>query len=213
VRYVLNLRTQEIAQELRYDEFGVVTLDTNPGFQPFGFAGGLHDPDTGLVRFGARDYDAEVGRWTAKDPIGFDGGDTNLYAYVGNDPVNCVDPLGLFDFNARFFTPTGGVGLNIRSDDQGNFRVRFEIGAGNEVGVTFDPRSQEIEDSFEAGAFGRAGFDIGPLGVDSGFEVRPIFNSDGTLSFDFDPRKPVPALDLDVTGAGIGASCGVFVEF
>ena len=35
--------------------------DTNPGFQPFGFAGGMYDAATGLVRFGARDYDAETG--------------------------------------------------------------------------------------------------------------------------------------------------------
>ena len=56
----------------------VVTLDTNPGFQPFGFAGGLYDADTGLVRFGARDYDAAVARWTAKDPIRWDGGQANL---------------------------------------------------------------------------------------------------------------------------------------
>ena len=35
----------------------------------FGFAGGIYDPDTELVRFGARDYDPRVGRWTTKDPI------------------------------------------------------------------------------------------------------------------------------------------------
>jgi RHS repeat-associated protein len=70
-----------------YDEWGRVTLDTHPGFQPFGFAGGIYDRDTGLVRFGARDYDPEIGRWAAKDPIGFDGGDSNLYGYVANDPI------------------------------------------------------------------------------------------------------------------------------
>jgi len=78
-----------------YDEFGNIGLDTNPGFQPFGFAGGLYDNDTKLVRFGARDYDAVTGRWTAKDPIGFAGGDTNLFGYVTNDPINWIDPFGL----------------------------------------------------------------------------------------------------------------------
>jgi RHS repeat-associated protein len=61
---------------------------------PFGFAGGLCDPDTGLVRFGARDYDASVGRWTSKDPLVFGGGQNNIYAYVGNDPINEVDENG-----------------------------------------------------------------------------------------------------------------------
>lgn len=63
---------------------------------PFGFAGGLHDRDTGLVHFGARDYDPTLGRWTAKDPIDFAGGETNLYGYVANDPVNGVDPRGYY---------------------------------------------------------------------------------------------------------------------
>jgi RHS repeat-associated protein len=74
VRLVVNVADGSIAQRIDYDEFGRVTLDTNAGFQPFGFAGGLYDADTGLVRFGARDYDPETGRWTAKDPIAFAGG-------------------------------------------------------------------------------------------------------------------------------------------
>jgi RHS repeat-associated protein len=94
VRLVVNAADGSIAQRLDYDEFGRVLNDSNPGFQPFGYAGGLYDPDTGLVRFGARDYDADAGRWMSKDPIGFDGGD-NWYDYVDNDPINKIDPTGL----------------------------------------------------------------------------------------------------------------------
>jgi RHS repeat-associated protein len=93
-RLVIDTATGAVAQQMRHDEFGRVLQDTSPGFTPFGFAGGLYDPDTGLVRFGARDYDPLVGRWTAKDPIGFGGG-LNHYAYVEGDPVNLVDPEGL----------------------------------------------------------------------------------------------------------------------
>ncbi len=94
-RLVVNTATGQVVQEMDYDEFGNVTNDTNPGFQPFGFAGGLYDLDTKLVRFGTRDYDAETGRWTAKDIIGFAGGDTNLYGYVINNPIVFTDPMGL----------------------------------------------------------------------------------------------------------------------
>jgi RHS repeat-associated protein len=95
---ILSVLTQnnQSKQQLRYDVFGAVTQDTNPGFQPFGFAGGHYDFETGLVRFGARDYDADTARWLVRDPIRFAGGDSNLYGYCGNDFVNCVDPSGLF---------------------------------------------------------------------------------------------------------------------
>jgi RHS repeat-associated protein len=94
-RLIVDTNSGVITQQMEFDEFGRVLQDTNPGFQPYGFAGGLYDPDTKLVRFGARDYDPEVGRWTSKDPIGFAGGDSNLYGYVMNDPVNLVDLSGL----------------------------------------------------------------------------------------------------------------------
>jgi RHS repeat-associated protein len=95
VRLVLNSTTGAVAQRLDYDAWGRVTQNTNPGFQPFGFAGGLYDEATGLVRFGARNYDADSGRWTTKDPVGFGGG-PNAYRYVGDDPVNFSDPSGLW---------------------------------------------------------------------------------------------------------------------
>jgi RHS repeat-associated protein len=104
-RIVIDAETGEIIQRMDYDEFGDVTQDTNPGFQPFGFAGGIYDIDTQLVRFGARDYDAETGRWTAKDPILFWGGDTNIYQYVDSDPLNLVDPSGLEKGTINWFKP------------------------------------------------------------------------------------------------------------
>lgn len=95
IRLVVNSDSGAVVQALDYDEFGVVKLDTNPALQPFGFAGGIYDSESKLVRFGARDYDPEVGRWTSKDPILFAGGDTNLFVYVQNDPINLTDPSGL----------------------------------------------------------------------------------------------------------------------
>jgi len=101
VRAVIDMASGEVAQQLDYDVWGKVIRDTHPGFQPFGFAGGIYDSDTGLVRFGARDYDPETGRWTAKDPILFGGGDLNLYGYVLNDPLNWMDPYGMDSISAR----------------------------------------------------------------------------------------------------------------
>jgi RHS repeat-associated protein len=101
VRLVVNAETGEVVQRIDYDAFGRVLGDSSPGFQPFGFAGGLYDDDTGLVRFGARDYDAYNGRWTAKDPVLFGGGDANLYGYVLTDPLNDTDPTGQATLNCR----------------------------------------------------------------------------------------------------------------
>jgi RHS repeat-associated protein len=107
-RLLIDIATNTIAQRISYDAYGNMIANTQPDLQPLGFAGGLTDPDTGLVRFGARDYDPITGRWMSKDPISFNGGDTNLYGYVGNDPVNFVDPSGLAtDLICR---PLGGSG-------------------------------------------------------------------------------------------------------
>ena len=105
IRLVIEVETGEIAQRIDYGPFGEVLFDSNPGLQPFGFAGGLYDRDTGLVRFGARDYDPKIGRWTAKDPIGFGGGDSNLFVYAYNQPINLVDPMGL--------TPVGEARISV----------------------------------------------------------------------------------------------------
>jgi RHS repeat-associated protein len=117
-RLVVNTATGAIAEQLTYDEFGNVILDTNPGFLPFGFAGGLYDSDTMLLRFGRRDYDSQTGRWTARDPIGFSGGQPNLYSYVGDDPVNWIDPSGQFNWGQCF---SEGISNGLSSGPAGAF--------------------------------------------------------------------------------------------
>jgi RHS repeat-associated protein len=95
VRLVVNASTGAVVQRLDYDVWGDVTADTAPAFQPFAYAGGLWEASAKLLRFGARDFDPETGRWTSKDPIRFVGGDTNVFTYVGDDPINSIDPTGL----------------------------------------------------------------------------------------------------------------------
>jgi len=129
-RLVVYATTGTIVQRMDYDEFGNVLSDTNPGFQPFGFAGGIYDQDTGLVRSGARDYEPETGRWTAKDPILFAGGDTNLYGYTLGDPVNFVDPAGLaglaIDIGGAYGT---GGDTNDPGSSAGSAGFGFYVGA------------------------------------------------------------------------------------
>jgi len=98
-------------RKIDYDEFGNQTVTWNTGAisdraLPIGFAGGLYDQDTGFVHFGARDYDPVVGRWISKDPILFRGRQANLYLYVGNDPINRIDPAGLYT-EVIFWQPVG----------------------------------------------------------------------------------------------------------
>jgi RHS repeat-associated protein len=94
VRLVVDTQSGQVVEQIDYDSWGNVIDDTNPGFQPFGFAGGILDQDTFIYHFGARDYDPWQGRWLQKDPILFAGGETSLYNYAGNDPVNFIDPKG-----------------------------------------------------------------------------------------------------------------------
>lgn len=93
-RQLINISTGKVVFKQTMDEFGNIVSSEGSDLLPFKFAGGLWDADTKLVLFGARDYDPSIGRWLSKDPILFEGGDTNLYGYVLQDPVNWIDPEG-----------------------------------------------------------------------------------------------------------------------
>jgi RHS repeat-associated protein len=195
----------EIAQELRYDEFGQVSFDSNPGFQPFGYAGGLYDPDTGLVRFGARDYDPHIGRWTAPDPIGFNGGRTNLWVYAGNSPATLVDITGHFEV---------GVGIEVRFDailptsggflGSGGIDLQFTTNAGIDVylvepvkqaGLSVGPTCQ-ISAAYGSGGSAWPGY-FDAIGGSAGLGAASVFWS---------PSRPVDGSGWVGVSGGVGAS-------
>jgi RHS repeat-associated protein len=91
--------TGAIVWDARYEAFGQATpIPLLPGVQPIDnplrFAGQYHDPETGWHYNWHRYYSPELGRYITSDPIGLEGG-LNTYAYVGGNPVNMVDPMGL----------------------------------------------------------------------------------------------------------------------
>ena len=131
LRLVVDASSGTVVQRMRHDEWGNVLEDTTPGLVPFGFAGGLYDPATGLVRFGARDYDPETGRWTGKDPILFSGGSACLYRYVADDPVNLIDPRGLKEPTKRLITPGGLHLFTIPGPEGGPVQGKPKLGLGN----------------------------------------------------------------------------------
>jgi RHS repeat-associated protein len=75
-----------------YDAFGGTSISgqTNANSQQYT---GRENDGTGLYSYRARYYSPSLGRFISEDPIGFAGG-LNQYAYVGNDPVNAIDPSG-----------------------------------------------------------------------------------------------------------------------
>ena len=96
----------------------------------------MKDQDTGLVRFGFRDYDPDTGRWTAKDPILFAGGDTDLYGYSLNDPVNRIDPEGTFGiFGAIVGGISGAIGGFASGLISGNGSLVAAIAGGAAGGI------------------------------------------------------------------------------
>jgi len=167
-RLVVDTATGAIAQRMDYDAFGNVLSDSNPGFQPFGFAGGLYDRDTRLVRFGARDYDPEVGRWTAKDSIRFLGGNANLYGYVVGDPVRAIDPVGLWvlDLGSSGLIPGSevlGYNIGIQVTQSGvYFYYGLGLGIGSGTTLTLDPTGGVIE-GVRGTVTGRYGYGAGAL--------------------------------------------------
>ncbi|HEY3494483.1 MAG TPA: RHS repeat-associated core domain-containing protein, partial [Polyangiaceae bacterium] len=151
-RYVVNVaNAADVPFVATYTAFGQVT-GTGLDWMPFGYAGGIYDGDTQLLRFGARDYDPAVGRWTTKDPIRFAGGYANLHTYVGNDPINVVDPSGLKDYSEAEVRDLLNRYSGVLSSHPAPYLLMGELHGHN---GDFDYWSQRRGDTFEICGYGR----------------------------------------------------------
>ena len=152
-----------ILNEINYDSFGNVVTETNPAEgDRFKYTGREYDDLTGLYYYRARWYDARTGKFLSEDPLGFAAGDYNLGRYVGNDPVNSVDPRGLWTFSlgpeidlfaVPFFPlPMGaGVSVSVHAHIGFSWRDGFTFGASVDgaskvgVAVPYPPYQGSVE--------------------------------------------------------------------
>lgn len=86
-------QTGAVVATNQFDPYGGLISSTGVS-SPIGFAGMMRDPATGFLRAGVRHYDPLIGRFISEDPIGFESGESNLYRYAKNDPLNLTDPTG-----------------------------------------------------------------------------------------------------------------------
>ncbi|OGL45190.1 MAG: hypothetical protein A2149_00190 [Candidatus Schekmanbacteria bacterium RBG_16_38_11] len=86
---------RNVVWQADYEPFGKIYQQSGTVKNNFRFPGQYYDSESGLYQNGFRDYDPKLGRYIEPDPIG-QWGDVNLYAYVGNNPVNLIDPKGLY---------------------------------------------------------------------------------------------------------------------
>ena len=136
----------DVVNHLTYDSFGRVITQTNSNFETrYQFTGREFDEETGLYYYRARYYNAEIGRFISEDPIGFNGGDGNLYRYVFNRPVSLSDPTGeiipllafgliatggLVGGTSRVLTQGGGLGSFGRGFLSGSVGTATGLGVG-----------------------------------------------------------------------------------
>jgi RHS repeat-associated protein len=107
----------DVIEQYTYDEYG--KSETTIG-QPFRYTGRRLDPETGLYYYRARYYSPAMGRFMQVDPIGYAAG-MNTHSYVGNDPMNMIDPIGLDGIpsyvnhilNSRVLTVGGEAALGV----------------------------------------------------------------------------------------------------
>ena len=100
--------SDNVTEKYAYDEFGKALGISETTPNPFRYVGryGVMDEGNGYLFMRARYYDDEAGKFVSKDPLGFGGGDLNVYGYVGGNPMVGIDPEGLMTYEDWLYRNT-----------------------------------------------------------------------------------------------------------
>ncbi|MBE2320610.1 hypothetical protein DVA67_031915 [Solirubrobacter sp. CPCC 204708] len=170
-RIVVRASDGVVVRKVAYDAFGVETQVTGTFELAIGFAGGLRDGVTGLVRFGLRDYDPVAGRFTAKDASFFSGSPHNLYDYAGNNPITMRDPSGLVCIGWSMYATFGG-GVQLCRENKWDLDADWSVcgeaglGLGGGADLDFAGGAADTGGTAFAELTGKAGWVGGTIGAE-----------------------------------------------
>ena len=227
--------TSSLQNTYAYLPFGEIAAQTGSVNNRFTFNGavGVQDDDGDTYYMRNRYYDAEMGRFTKRDPIGLLGGDTNLYRFAANDPANRTDPNGLDDYYAAvggefttggggnlqggaFITNSGGSFIDNVLDSgvfiQGGSSVGVNIGGTAGFGYTPDLSgfSNNVNGSFKVvGASVQVDDNGKPIGGFVGFapsldDIIPAPTASASVSINYGKKYTVRDVLSPVIDAGVG---------
>ncbi len=158
-------KKQNVVEAYDYDSFGNLKQSDKETRQPFTYTGREWDKESGLYYYRARYYDPMEGRFVSKDPIGFNGGDVNLYGYVQNNPINFVDPTGLLCTYSQSYGQ-----LTCTNDCTGEQYLTCNGYAGNGNGLN-NPDAQNQQN---VGPLPQGDYTVGSANRRRGPQTRPL---------------------------------------
>ena len=179
------------------------------------FPGQYVDVETGLFYNYHRYYDPSLGRYITSDPIGLGGG-LNTYAYVESNPLNLIDPFGLWSITISGYDVIGGQFTFGRDPKTGGGFIKGRIGVGVGGGIVWDPnggRPGALPSECDTGGYGiglggSVGGNVGPLNAGLDADAGVNYNNRGDQTPYLTP--PTPSWGIgDSWGIQAGANAGI----